>query len=724
MAHARFPGKRLLLPVVGVALVLLSAPASFAQRVPTLEVRVTMPDGAELDTSVWLPGDSLVVALPTLLRRTPYGRALDDGFTMALNDLGYAVVSQDVRGRGGSDGDFLPFFPDRIDGPATIAWIAAQPWSNGRVGTWSGSAEGIVQFMALGEGPPALDCAFVTMATEDVCAGMMPGGAWRTELTTAWMNGMGAQDALAQWRQHEACDAWWDAARLSDDEVAQVRAPVLMIGGFFDIFPSDMVRAFQRFRNRADLAVRDDMFLVLGPWTHGTLMADDSGMMPEGELTYPPDAGYTDYWGDFIEFFAWCLQDAPRPAWAPVRYFQSRIASDGVTTNGTWWTSRSWPPPPGVGPRTVFLGPDNGLWQSLPGDPPPPIDIPVDPASPVPSIGGGNLTTPAGPRDQALLDQLPGVAVFETPPVDIGSLFEGNVTATLWASNTTDDVDVVVRLSQVTPGGRVLLLADGIRRGRYANGTDRRAPLSPDVPTRFDIELGPVAFYLPAAHQLRVSVAGTSSPRYEPNPGTWAAIVDAPAPVLSTLSIHLGGDTASTINLPLRSDFLHLHRSPDSPEPVPDAAMPDAGESDAAGDAATGDPGSACPDCPGCPQADLVRSPCPKSSGCVAGGGPGAFSVPAAILALLAVLAFLGRLGTRRRNDPSLQALSFDETASSPTLATGHDIAARSEEIAPGPLRLPVPQPPAGADIEGSAQTPHAVGIRSVREPVPWIAGR
>lgn len=661
MAHARFPVSRRLLPLVGIVLLLLSASTSFAQRVPTLEVRVAMPDGAELATSVWLPGDSQAVALPTLLRRTPYGRELAEGFTRAMNDLGYAVVSQDVRGRGASDGDFLPFFADRVDGPTTIAWIAAQPWSNGRVGTWSGSAEGVVQFMALGEGPPALDCAFVTMATEDVCAGMMPGGAWRTELTTAWMTGMNARDALAQWRQHEACDAWWDAVRLSDDEVARVRAPVLMVGGFFDIFPSDMVRAFRRFQSGADPAVRDDMFLVLGPWTHGTIMADESGGMPEGELTYPTDAGYTDYWGDFIDFFAWCLQDAPRPAWAPVRYFETRIADDGRAAHGTWWTAASWPPADEL--RDLLPGPQGALGPNRTPNPAdtPPVVIPVDPLHPLPSVGGGNLTTAAGPRDQALVDQMAGVAVFQTAPLDEDVRLAGDGFAALAASSTTDDGDVIVRLSQVTPSGRVILLADGIRRGRYAQDTAVATPLQPGVPSDIRIDLGPMAFTVPAGHALRIAISGTGAPRYEPNPGTSAAIASNPTPVASELSIHLAPQHGSRVVLPLSG------RLPgDGPgpcvdacgEPVPDAATPDAVAPDAvAPDAApevTDDdrgsdpddvPGASCPDCPACPQADLVLTPCPKSSGCVAdgGSGTGVSRMPAAMLAVLALLGFLRR---------------------------------------------------------------------------------
>jgi putative CocE/NonD family hydrolase len=98
---------------------LLAAPASGQ---PALEL-VPMRDGTELATDVWLP-DELAVPMPVLLRRTPYGRAFDAATARLIVALGYALVSQDVRGRGDSDGAFSPFRDDAQDGFDTIAWIA------------------------------------------------------------------------------------------------------------------------------------------------------------------------------------------------------------------------------------------------------------------------------------------------------------------------------------------------------------------------------------------------------------------------------------------------------------------------------------------------------------------------------------------------------------------------------------------------------------------------
>ena len=152
-----------------------------AQAQTKVTVPVPMRDGKNLATDVWLgANDSVSKKHPVLLRRTPYGRAIDAASLQASLNAGFMVVSQDVRGRGDSEGDFLPFLNDAADGPATMAWIASQAWSNGSIGTYGGSAEGIVQLMAAGEGPPALKCAMPTVPTDDIYEALYPGGAWRT----------------------------------------------------------------------------------------------------------------------------------------------------------------------------------------------------------------------------------------------------------------------------------------------------------------------------------------------------------------------------------------------------------------------------------------------------------------------------------------------------------------------------------------------------------------
>ncbi|HEY8432946.1 MAG TPA: CocE/NonD family hydrolase, partial [Sandaracinaceae bacterium] len=541
--------------VIASALSLLAGPAA-AQPTRTT-VRVAMRDGIELATDVWTasPSDG---PRPVLLRRTPYGRAVDEGTAAGILATGYVLVSQDVRGRGESDGVFSPFRDDAHDGFDTIAWIAEQPWSNGRVGTFGGSAEGIVQLVAAGEAPPALRCVHALVATGDLYEGIYPGGAWRTELGTAWLQGLMEPEALADVRAHEVLDEYWDPARLDETELARLDASVLLVGGFYDIFAIGTPRTFRAMQDVAPDGARERRFLVLGPWTHGGV-----GATAQGELTYPPDAAYTASVVDLVAYFDWCLKDGPRPSWPAVRYYVTEIADDGRNASGEWRSASTWPPP--SAPVELRLHDDGTLSARAPAEDGAPSELPVDPNDPVPSIGGGNLTTPAGPFDQRAVDARDDVLLATTPvatePVEI----VGDVSARIFAASATTDVDVVVRLEQVTPSGRVLALADGIRRGRFAAGYDAIRPLVPGEPVWLDVDIGPVAFVLPPGHALRVAISGTSSPRYEPNPNVAEPIATA-TPRSTTLTIYRDAARPSAITLPIARGT-----PPGASEPGPDA---------------------------------------------------------------------------------------------------------------------------------------------------------
>lgn len=526
---------------LALALSFVVAPLAAGAQISRTEARVAMRDGAELATTIWLPeGDATPRA--TLLRRTPYGRTLDMDTVAGVVGTGYALVSQDVRGRGESDGTFSPFRDDAHDGYDTIAWIAAQPWSNARVGTFGGSAEGIVQLMAAGEAPPALRCALPMVATGDVHEALYPGGAWRAELGTAWLEGLMEPEALVVFRGHEARDAFWDPAILDATEIARIAIPIRFVGGFYDIFSIGTTRTFHSVR--AASAARDDATLVLGPWTHG-----GPSTATQGEVTYAADSVYTQYVAELVAFFDWCLRDGPRPDFAPVRYYVTRFADDGLTASGEWRDAQDWPPA-GSTELALHLHGDGTLRTSASSPEDPPIDLASDPGSPVPSRGGGNLTTPAGPHDQLAIDARDEVFVAETVAVGEEVEIVGDVRARITAASASDDVDVIVRLSVRTPEGRTLLIADGVRRGRFARTLAVPAPLTPGEPTAFDVDVGPVALVLAPGHRLRVAVQATSAPRYEPSPGSSTPILTA-VPVATTLTLYTDSGRPSTITLPV-----------------------------------------------------------------------------------------------------------------------------------------------------------------------------
>ncbi len=322
-----------------------------------------------------------------------------------------------------------------------------------------------------------------------------------------------------------------------------MRATVFLVGGFYDIFASGTPRTFRQLAAATPAEPREGPYLILGPWTHGGV-----GVANQGELTYPADAAYQAYLPELAAFFEWCLRDGPRPTWAPVRYYVSELADDGRAATGEWRDATGWPPP--AAPVELRLQPDGSLRAAAPPVDGAPVRLPVDPSDPVPSVGGGNLTTPPGPFDQRAVDARPDVLVATTPLATEPAELIGDLRARIYGESATSDVDVVVRLEQVTPSGRALLLADGIRRGRFVGGLDVARPLVANEPALFDVDLGPIAIVLPPGHALRVAIAGTSSPRYEPNPNVADPIATA-RPRSTTLTIFRDAALPSAIVLPV-----------------------------------------------------------------------------------------------------------------------------------------------------------------------------
>jgi uncharacterized protein (TIGR03382 family) len=499
--------------------------------------QVVARDGVGLATDVWVPAGE--GPFPTILRRTPYGRGIDAATVQQVNALGYALVTQDVRGRGGSAGAFVPFFDDATDGADTIAWIRAQSWSNGRIGTWGNSAEAITQVLAAGEGPEGLACMHLGVVTDDVRSSVWRGGAWRTDLGTNWLTELDAAGAITEFKANELDSPVWDSTRLDATERARVDVPAFFFTGYFDVFEGEGVPAWQALRAEADPSARDQQYLLLGPWTHGGMLST-----MQGEVSFPADSQYNAYVVELAGWLNWCLQDGPPPAYSRVRYYVSKFADAGPTATGEWRNADDWPP--ASTPERLWLG-DGTLGSSRGGS----TEIPVDPADPVPSVGGGNLTTAAGIFDQSDVDARPDVAVFTSAPASEAAEIVGFASASVWASSTGTDGDVIVRVEVVTPGGESWLIADGVRRGRFRTSEAELEPLDPGVPALFDVDLGPVAWTLPAGHALRVAISGTLAPRYEPNPGVAEALADDPPFTPSTLTIWHDDDHPSAISVPM-----------------------------------------------------------------------------------------------------------------------------------------------------------------------------
>ena len=155
-------------------------------------VMVPMHDGVHLATDIYR-SESQKGPLPVIFMRTPYNKDGNKSFSAATAPHGYVLVVQDMRGRFASEGnDSVVFHNDgwgsRRDGQESVEWIARQPWCNGSIATYGGSALGITQTMLAPGAPAALKAQYVQVAFDDMYSqGTYQGGAWRKSLIEWWL---------------------------------------------------------------------------------------------------------------------------------------------------------------------------------------------------------------------------------------------------------------------------------------------------------------------------------------------------------------------------------------------------------------------------------------------------------------------------------------------------------------------------------------------------------
>jgi putative CocE/NonD family hydrolase len=478
-----------------------------------------MRDGVHLATDVYLPAGN--GPFPVILLRSPYDKNGGSGLGEDGARRGYAIVIQDTRGRYASEGENLPFESDgwaaHQDGYDTLEWIAKQPWCNGKIGTFGGSALGITQLGMAGTGTSRLTCQHITVATPNFYQhGVFPGGVFKKAMIEDWLRvTQHSPDSLKHWTSHPTYDAFWRARDLTT-RWDKVNAPAIHIGGWYDLFTQGTLDAFQGYQTQGGPLARGHQKLLIGPWTHGVFQAQ------AGELTYPnatqPPNNVQDAW----RWFDYWLKDIPNgiadtPA---VTYYVMGDVTDPHAPGNVWRTASAWPPIK-TQPTAFYFHADRSLSTArTPGDAS--LTYTYDPKHPVPTVGGPQLTLPAGPRDQRAIESRPDVLTFTTEPLSAPLEVTGRVRVTLWASSDAPDTDFFAKLCDVYPDGRSMNVCEGQLRARFRAGFQQEKLLKSGQVVSLPIDLWSTSIIFNRGHRLRVQITSSNAPGYDPNPNTGA----------------------------------------------------------------------------------------------------------------------------------------------------------------------------------------------------------
>jgi uncharacterized protein len=517
-------------------------------------VSVPMRDGVVLRADIMRPAEG--GKFPVLVYRTPYGKdAAQQAYTTFTHAVehGYAVVIQDVRGRYHSDGDFRPYENEGRDGYDTIEWAAAQPWSNGDVGTFGLSYPGAVQWLAAVQSPPHLKAMIPAMTFSTPQNFFYAGGTWdmswiewiwdniawdtrakknlpgprtREEAYAVWkeertqmLNTLPLLDLKPlqhvapyyfDWLRHPPEDPWWNWSELRD-KYARTQAAVLNLSAWYDdnYGPEGATTNYAGLLKAREGDKDARTHLLLGPWVHGV---DSTEEARSGERDFGPSA-VIDYDEVILRWMDHYLKgmDNGVDREEPVRYF--------VMGSNQWREADRWPPAARETPTFLAPGPDGtslGRLQTEPFDNQDSFsEFVSDPASPV-----VNPYNSPGAHDYRKLADRADVLTFDSPVLQEDTEVTGPIKARIFISCDCRDFDLWARLMDVSSNGTALnLMSPGldVLRASYRDLGRGRQLLLPGKIYELKLENLVTSNVFLQGHRIRLQISASFTPNSSRN---------------------------------------------------------------------------------------------------------------------------------------------------------------------------------------------------------------
>jgi hypothetical protein len=561
------------------------------------DVMIPMRDGAKLHTVILVPKNAR--RAPILLTRTPYDATATtsyaqsahlapelNGYDNALEVIipgGYIRVVQDVRGKYGSEGDYVmnrplvgPLNPTKVDEATdtydTIDWLVKNvPETNGNVGELGISYDGFEPLMGLVNPHPALKVSVPMNPMVDGWMGddWFHNGAFRQQNMPYILEQEAMRDNSAKWwtdhyddydvymksvsagelgklhgleqvgfwnkiLQHPSYDSWWQLQAMDKILAAQpLKVPTMLVHSLWD--QEDIYGAIAVYKAiKPKDTGNDKVFLVMGPWHHGQEAGDGSTL---GALRFNSDTGLYFRREILRPFLDQYLKDgAPKADVPPVSAFE--------TGTNTWRRLPAWPAGCARGcivrPAPLYLTSGLKLSFSAPKADDTDFDEYVsDPAKPVPyrsrpiqPMGYGNGLTWSQwlADDQREASGRPDVLVFVTDVLSAPVKISGQPVANLVASTSGTDSDWVVKVIDVYPdevagrptlGGYQLMVSADIFRGRYRESLETAKPITPSKPLLYRFNLPTANHVFLPGHRMMVQIQSSWFPLYDRNPQTF-----------------------------------------------------------------------------------------------------------------------------------------------------------------------------------------------------------
>jgi putative CocE/NonD family hydrolase len=316
---------------------------------------------------------------------------------------------------------------------------------------------------------------------------------------------------LREWDQHADYDAYWQDEDCSR-HFAEMKVPCFTIGSWFDFMNQGSIASYVGRR------ANGGQMLLLGPWLHGRLNKTNK----VAELTFPENAAIPEREHIVRWFNHWLKGEENGVEKEPtVRYYVMGATGEPGAPGNVWREAKDWPP--AAQEAAWYLHADGKLERGAPDRSYKNVDelladapntsYASDPRQPM-SIPGRSFP---GAADARGFEEQSEARTFTTAPLTEPIEWTGEVKLDLYVSSTAPDTDFIARLSDVYPDGRSILVMDYPLRARYREGFDHEKPLKPGEVAELKWRLGTTSIIFNKGHRIRLTIASSGAPLYEPN---------------------------------------------------------------------------------------------------------------------------------------------------------------------------------------------------------------
>ncbi len=571
---------------------------SIAQDLDSLDVRmkfyqkITMSDGLHLSSNVYLPNDS-IEKYPVILVITPYIADENHARGLFFARNGYAFITVDARGRGNSEGEFIPFENDGADGYEIVNWISQQPWCDGNVGMLGGSYRGTSQWLTLKRFPehlktivpiasvgpgrdfPKYNNIFSTYSLRWL---MFTGGKtynsnlfqedfWKVKREKLYESGLpfykydsivGAPNKVFQkWLKHPDYDQFWKNFYLTPTENNRIDIPILSITGHFDGDQIGTLLYHNQHMKYGTPNAKKKHYLIIGPWSHGGTRNPKSEL---GGLTFGENA-VLNMNQLYLDWFNWTLKGGFKPT-----LLRNNLVYYEMGSNQ--WKYATGLPAIANKEMQLYLGSlqsdakdvffsGNLLYEPWEEDVAPDVLVHN------PSLRKG-MYNPSYSRSNGdfylSLNYLndANILIYNADPFKEDITVNGKIRLEAYIAMNVVDIDLKFATYEITADNTSIFLQEGFLRAKYRNGLEKAERVPKDKIIKYSLEGRNMASrVIKKGSRIRLVISPIDTPNFQKNYNYWedSAKQSAPFSRRALLKLYHNAQYPSKLILPIKAEI-------------------------------------------------------------------------------------------------------------------------------------------------------------------------